>query len=79
MAKNRVEGVYDCDPRTNPDAKFFKHLSYLDALNLRLKVMDNTALSLCMDNHTPIVVFNVNGENNIVRAALGEDIGTVIR
>lgn len=78
MAKNRVEGVYDSDPRTNAEAKMFKRLSYIEALNLGLKVMDNTALSLCMDNHTPIVVFNICGENNIVRAALGEDIGTVI-
>ncbi len=78
MAKNQVDGVYTKDPRTNPDAQMFKRLSYIDALNLGLRVMDSTALSLCMDNRLPIVVFNVSGESNIVRAAIGDDIGTII-
>jgi uridylate kinase len=79
MAKNGVDGVYDRDPRKDPSAKMFKRLNYIDALNLGLKAMDSTALSLCMDNQLPIVVFNVSGDNNIVRAASGEDIGTIIK
>jgi uridylate kinase len=78
MAKNQVDGVYDQDPRSNPEAKMFKQLSYIEALNLGLRVMDSTALSLCMDNRLPIVVFNVSVDNNIVRAATGDDIGTII-
>ncbi|MDA8219762.1 MAG: UMP kinase [Dehalococcoidales bacterium] len=78
MAKNQVDGVYDQDPRKHADAKMFKRLSYIEALNLGLRVMDNTALSLCMDNKLPIVVFNISVDNNIVRAATGEDIGTLI-
>ena len=78
MAKNQVDGVYDQDPRSNPQAKMFKQLSYIEALNLGLRVMDSTALSLCMDNRLPIVVFNVSVDNNIVRAATGDDIGTII-
>ncbi len=78
MAKNQVDGVYTKDPRTHPDATMFKRLSYIEALNLGLRVMDSTALSLCMDNRLPIVVFNVSGESNIVRAATGDDIGTII-
>ena len=79
MAKNGVDGVYDEDPRRNPQAKMFRQLTYIEALNLGLRVMDSTALSLCMDNKLPIVVFNVSGENNIVRAATGDDIGTIIK
>lgn len=79
MAKNHVDGVYDQDPRVNAEAKRFQRLSYIEALNLQLKVMDSTALSLCMDNRLPIIVFDVNGESSIVRAAIGEDIGTVIK
>ncbi|MHB1132264.1 MAG: UMP kinase [Chloroflexota bacterium] len=79
MAKNGVDGVYNCDPRGNPQASMFKQLSYIEGLNMGLRVMDSTALSLCMDNKLPILVFNVSGERNIVRAATGEDIGTIIR
>ncbi|MBI2955113.1 MAG: UMP kinase [Chloroflexi bacterium] len=78
MAKNRVDGVYDRDPRTNPDAKMIRRLTYIEALNLGLRVMDATALSLCMDNKLPIIVFNLNAEGNIFRVITGEDIGTVI-
>ncbi len=78
MAKNRVDGVYTADPRTDPNAKRFDSLGYREALNLGLKVMDTTALALCMDNKLPIVVFNLNEEGNIVRAVTGEDIGTII-
>jgi uridylate kinase len=78
IAKNRVDGVYDADPRKQSDARRFLRLSYMDALNLRLEVMDTTALSLCMENELPIVVFDVSSEDGIVRAARGEDIGTRI-
>ncbi len=78
MAKNRVDGVYSGDPRIDPDVRKFARLSYIEALNLGLKVMDATALSLCMDNKLPIIVFNLNTPGNILRAVEGEDIGTVI-
>ncbi len=77
MAK-KVDGVYDSDPKLNPNAKFFDHLTYLDILNKGLKVMDSTATSLCMDNKIPLVVFNINGDGNIKRAVLGEKIGTYV-
>ncbi len=77
MAK-KVDGVYDSDPKINPNAKFFDHLTYLDILNKGLKVMDSTATSLCMDNKIPLVVFNINGNGNIKRAVLGEKIGTYV-
>ncbi len=76
MAKKDVDGVYDADPHQVKDARRFLTLSYLDALNRRLQVMDSTALTLCMDNHLPVVVFNLKTPESIVRAATGEDIGT---
>ncbi len=78
MAKKGVDGVYDSDPRTNPDAKKFERLNYLDVIQKKLAVMDSTAISLCMDNNIPIIVFNIDGEDNIYRVALGEEIGTVV-
>jgi uridylate kinase len=78
MAKNAVDGVYDSDPRKNPDARRYTRLTHIEALNLGLKVMDNTALSLCMDNKLPIVVFNLAIEGNIRRAVEGEPIGTLV-
>ncbi|MCS6802543.1 MAG: UMP kinase [Chloroflexota bacterium] len=78
MAKNRVDGVYDDDPRKNPNARRYDYLSYLDALNNRLAVMDSTALSLCMDNNLPIIVFNLQAEGSIERAVVGEEIGTLV-
>lgn len=78
MAKNNVDGVYDSDPNKNPDATRFKELEYLDALNMRLNVMDTTALSLCMDNDLPIIVFDIFKPGNIKRILSGEEIGTVI-
>ena len=78
MTKNYVDGVYDADPRKDPKAKKFDHLTYLQALNLRLQVMDTTALSLCMDNRLPIIVFNLQAEGSIERAISGEHIGTLI-
>ncbi len=78
MAKN-VDGVYDSDPLINPDAVKYKELAYIDVLNRSLRVMDSTAVSLCMDNSIPLIVFGVNQEGNIKRAVLGEDIGTFVR
>ncbi|MFC2059163.1 UMP kinase [Chloroflexota bacterium] len=79
MTKNNVDGVYDSDPALNPDAQKFDHLTYIDALNMRLDVMDSTALSLCMDNHLPIIVFDLKAPNSLERAVVGEPIGTIIR
>ena len=73
----RVDGVYDSDPLVNSDAKMFKSLPYIDVVNRNLKVMDSTAISLCMDNRLPIVVFNMK-VNNIVRILSGEDVGTLV-
>ena len=77
MAK-RVDGVYDCDPLTNPDATFFDRLSFIDVINRGLAVMDATAASLCMDNNIPIVVFNLLKGGNIRKALAGEPVGTYI-
>ncbi|MFM9414193.1 UMP kinase [Peptococcus simiae] len=77
MAK-KVDGVYDCDPQTNADAKKFDRLSYIDVLNRGLKVMDSTATSLCMDNDIPIIVFNMMERGNMKRALMGEPIGTYV-
>lgn len=77
MAK-RVDGVYDCDPRKNPDATLFDKLSFIDVINRGLAVMDSTAASLCMDNDIPIVVFNLLRDGNIRRALAGEPVGTYI-
>lgn len=78
MAKNRVDGVYDRDPRVDKNARKFRTLSYIDALNLRLEVMDSTALSLCMENHLPIIVFDLQAPHNIERAVAGDEVGTLI-
>ncbi|EGS35462.1 MULTISPECIES: UMP kinase [Megasphaera] len=78
MAKNGVDGVYDSDPKVNKDAKMFTTLSYLDVINKDLKVMDATATTLCMNNHIPIVVFNLDQAENIVLAAQGKGIGTLV-
>ena len=78
MTKNYVDGVYNADPRKDPKAKKFDHLTYLQALNLRLQVMDTTALSLCMDNKLHIIVFNLQAERSVERAISGEPIGTLI-
>ena len=78
MAKNGVEGVMDSDPRTNPDAAFIPEISHREALERDLKVMDSTALSLCMDNKLPIHVFNMDDEGNIDRIVCGERVGTVV-
>ncbi|MFW6030164.1 MAG: UMP kinase [Halanaerobiales bacterium] len=78
MAKN-VDGVYDCDPLDNKNAVMYKELAYLDVLKRSLKVMDSTAVSLCMDNNIPLIVFAVKEGGNIQKAIMGEKIGTLVR
>lgn len=74
----KVDGVYDDDPQSNPDAKRFDRLTYIEALNMRLRFMDSTAISLCMENDLPIVVLSLWQEGSIKRSVLGEAIGTQI-
>ncbi|MDQ3572877.1 MAG: UMP kinase [Actinomycetota bacterium] len=78
MAKHGVEGVYDSDPTTNPDAAFLPEVSHMEAIEKGLGVMDSTALSLCMDNGLPIHVFNLADERNIERIIRGERVGTIV-
>ncbi|MDQ3719462.1 MAG: UMP kinase [Actinomycetota bacterium] len=78
MAKNGVEGVMDADPKANPAARLITELSHREALERDLRVMDSTALSLCMDNKLPIHVFNTDDEANIDRIVCGERVGTVV-
>jgi uridylate kinase len=78
LKATKVEGVYDSDPVNNKDAVKFDQLSYIDVLKKNLRVMDATAISLCMDNQLPIIVFNVKKRGNIVRAVMGEKLGTII-
>jgi uridylate kinase len=77
MEKNKVDGVYDADPRKNPSAKKFDHLTYMDALNMGLRVMDTTAITLCMENKKPIIVMSLE-DDNLEKAVLGEKVGTLI-
>jgi uridylate kinase len=78
MGKNGVPGVMDADPRDHPDARLIPELTHLEAIERGLKVMDTTALSLCMDNRVPLYVFNLDDETNIERVVRGERIGTII-
>ena len=78
MAKNNVDGVYDSDPHENPEATRFRTLDYMDALNLRLEVMDSTAVSLCMDNKLPIIVFDIFQTGSMGCILSGETVGTII-
>jgi uridylate kinase len=75
----RVKGVYDKDPELHGDAVFFPEISYMEVLSRNLKVMDATAISLCMENSLPIVVFNLREKGSMQRAALGESVGTIVR
>jgi len=75
----RVDGVYDSDPERNPDAYKFKNITYMDILKKNLRVMDLTAISLCQENSLPIIVFNMNVPDNLVKLVKGEDIGTLIQ
>lgn len=74
----KVDGVYDADPKKNPDAKKFAKLSYIEVLNRRLEVMDSTAISLCMENNLPILVLNLWDPNALIKALNGEDVGTFV-
>ncbi len=78
LKATKVDGIYDCDPKKNPKAKKFTEISYLDALQRQLKVMDSTAFSLCMDNKMPIIVFDLFKPHNIQRVILGEKVGTLV-
>ncbi len=79
LKATKVDGVYDRDPKTHRNAKKFRELSYIEVLKRNLKVMDATAVSLCMDNGLPIVVFDMTREGNVVRVVRGEKIGTIVR
>jgi len=79
MKATKVDGVYDADPKVNPTAVKFDELDYIEVLNRGLQVMDSTAISLCMDNGLPILVFNMQTEGNIERALMGERVGTIVR
>jgi uridylate kinase len=74
----KVDGVYDSDPQINPDAKLFDHLTYIDAINRRLEVMDSTAISLCMDNNLPLLVLNLWSPEDLRKALRGEQVGTLV-
>lgn len=79
MAKNGVDGVYSADPKKDPSATRYDTLTYMDLLEKGLQVMDSTATSLCMDNHMELMVFNMKEKGNIVKACMGEKIGTIIK
>ncbi len=77
MAKNNVDGIYSADPSKNPKARKFDRLTHLEALNMRLEVMDATALSLCLENKLPIVVFDLQAPGGMEQAVMGGPIGTL--
>jgi uridylate kinase len=79
LKATKVEGVYDSDPMVDKRAKRYEELTYLDVLKKQIKVMDTTAISLCMNHHIPIVVFNLKKKGNIKRVVLGENVGTRVR
>lgn len=79
MKATKVDGIYDSDPKLNPDAVKFDELTYIDVLQRGLQVMDSTAISLCMDNDLPILVFNMETDGNIQRALAGDAVGTIVR
>ncbi len=79
MKATKVDGVYSADPKTDPTATRFDELTYIEVLNRGLQVMDSTAISLCMDNDLPILVFNMQVSGNIERALMGEPVGTIVR
>jgi uridylate kinase len=79
MKGTKVDGVYDDDPVKNPSAKMFDSLTYMEVINRKLKVMDTTAVSLCMDNKLPIIVFNLQTKGNLKKIILGEKLGTVVK
>lgn len=79
MKATKVDGIFDCDPKVYPEAKKYDELTYIQVLNEGLHVMDSTAISLCMDNQLPIIVFNMEVEGNIARALNGEHVGTIVK
>lgn len=79
LKATKVDGVYSSDPVKHPRARKYKELTYIEVLKKRLRVMDTTAVSLCMDNSLPIVVFNLNKKGNLMRLMKGEDIGTIVK
>jgi uridylate kinase len=78
LKATRVDGIYDADPEKVPNAKMFQRITYLDVLQKGLSVMDSTAISLCMDNKMPIVVFNMNVTGNLRRVVMGEAVGSIV-
>jgi uridylate kinase len=78
LKATQVDGVFSTDPKKDPSATFFPHITYLDILNRGLKVMDSTAISLCMDNRLPLVIFNVGTKGNLMRVVEGEPVGTLV-
>ncbi|MFA6356601.1 MAG: UMP kinase, partial [Candidatus Omnitrophota bacterium] len=78
LKATKVDGIYSADPVIDKHAKKYDKLKYIEVISRGLKVMDSTAISLCMDNHLPIVVFNLNVKGNIKRACLGERVGTIV-
>jgi len=79
LKATEVDGIYSADPKKNPKAQKFESITYLEVLEKGLKVMDATAISLCMDNHLPIIVFNLGVRGNIMRAVTGEKIGSIVK
>lgn len=79
LLAKKVDGVYDCDPMTNPNAVKFDELDYLEVISRRLQVMDSTAITMCMDNNIPIYVFGLDQPENIVKVCCGEKIGTIVK
>jgi len=79
MKATKVDGIYDKDPVKHKDAVMFKELTYIEVLQKELKVMDSTAISMCMDNNLPIIAFNLNQPENIKRVVMGEKVGTIVR
>lgn len=78
LKATKVDGIYDADPKKHPEAKKFDRITYLDALQRQLKVMDSTAFTLCMDNRMPIIVFDLFKAHNLKRVVLGEKVGTLV-
>jgi uridylate kinase len=79
LKATRVDGIYDKDPEVHKDALFFREISYMETIERNLRVMDMTAITLCMENELPIVVFNIKGKDNMKRIVLGEEIGSIVR
>lgn len=78
LKATKVDGVYDSDPNKNPEAKKYDFLTYIEVLQMGLKIMDATAISLCMSNNIPIIIFNINDPQNIKRVILGDNVGTLV-